>query len=227
MSAPEEPHVFPAEIQCRYILRIPELLPEAPAAAVTLHGYGSNPEEMLGFTAGLLGKGWIVAAVQAPNQHYSQGPGAGKTAYNWGVRDHWEASAALHHRMVRHVLGEVRERFAIPAARCLLAGFSQPVGLNYRFAATYPEEIGAVLAICGGVPRDWEEDKYRPVIASILHIARDEDEFYPVAVAEDFPRRLRLRAADVEFHMLPGKHRFPSQAGVVVRPWLARVFGGG
>ena len=82
-----------------------------------------------------------------------------------------------------------------------------------------------MLAICGGVPRDWKEDKYRPVSASILHIARDEDEFYPVAVAEDFPRRLRLRAADVEFHVLPGKHRFPSQAGAVVRPWLARVFG--
>jgi len=225
MSGREETLFFEERFQCQYMLRIPENLPAAPVAAVTLHGYGSNPEAMLRFTSELVGPDWIVAAMQAPNQHYAGAPGEGRSAYNWGIRDHWESSVALHHRMVRHVLGAVRERFAIPAGRCLLAGFSQPVGLNYRFAATFPEEIGAVLAICGGVPRDWEEEKYRPVTASILHISRDEDEFYPVAVAEDFPRRLRLRAGDVEFHMLPGKHRFPSKAGVVVRPWLSRAFG--
>jgi predicted esterase len=105
-----------------------------------------------------------------------------------------------------------------------LAGFSQPVGLNYRFIATHPGQVGGVLGICGGVPRDWEEDKYQAVQAAVLHISRDADEFYPLDVVSTFAQRLRRRAADVEFHLLPGQHRFPSKAGEIVRPWMERVF---
>jgi hypothetical protein len=36
--------------------------------------------------------------------------------------------------------------------------------------------------------------------------------------------RLRLRADDVEFHMLEGGHRMPSKAGPLVERWMARVF---
>jgi len=104
-------------------------------------------------------------------------------------------------------------------------GFSQPVGLNYRFAGTHPGEVAGILGICGGVPRDWEEDKYRQLDAAVLHISRDQDEFYPVAMVEKFPERLRKHAADVEFHLLDGPHRFPSKAGSVVREWMGRVFG--
>jgi predicted esterase len=103
-------------------------------------------------------------------------------------------------------------------------GFSQPVGLNYRFIGTYPEEgVGGVIAMCGGVPKDWEEDKYAPVEAPILHIARSEDEFFPEAVARGFPERLRAHASNVEFHMLPGKHRFPSKAGAVIREFTEKI----
>ena len=37
--------------------------------------------------------------------------------------------------------------------------------------------------------------------------------------------RLRLRAADVEFHMLDGGHRFPSQARLIADAWTARAMG--
>jgi len=104
-------------------------------------------------------------------------------------------------------------------------GFSQPVGLNYRFAATHPDVVRGVIGVCGGVPRDWQDPKYKPVSAALLHISRDADEFYPVASANTFADRLRERAADVEFHMIPGTHRFPSQAAKIIRPWLKRVFG--
>ena len=39
------------------------------------------------------------------------------------------------------------------------------------------------FALCGGVPKDWEEDKYHTIAAPILHIARSEDEFFPAARA--------------------------------------------
>ncbi len=95
-------------------------------------------------------------------------------------------------------------------------GFSQPVGLNYRFIGTHPEEAGGVIGICGGVPKDWAEDKYKPVAAPILHISRSEDEYFPTDYVKGFPDRLRQHARDVEFHLLPGGHRFPSKAKPII-----------
>ena len=199
-----------------------------PVLILALHGYSSNPEDMLRLTRAAVGAQHPVASLQAPNQHYlSERPKEGRpvSAYNWGISKHWDSTVRLHHEMVLQVLAALRKRFGLPAERCLLAGFSQPVGLNYRFAATHPAEIGGVIGICGGVPRDWGDPKYKPVTASVLHISRDQDEFYPVAQASTFADRLRERATDVEFHMLTGPHRFPSQAGVIIRPWIKRAFG--
>jgi hypothetical protein len=67
----------------------------------------------------------------------------------------------LHHEMVCAVAAEMRIRFGIPPARTTLMGFSQPVGRNYRLIGTYPNQAGGVIGICGGVPEDWKEDKYR------------------------------------------------------------------
>ena len=222
-----EQQTFTANLECRYLLQTPGPLPDNPLIALALHGYGSNPEVMLRLTMGMLGENHVIASLQAPNQHYSN-PGLPNAqsvaAYNWGIQPHWQSSVRLHHDMVLKTLAALRERFGVGPARCLLIGFSQPVGLNYRFIATHPDEVGGVIAICGGVPRDWEEDKYRPVKASVLHISRDEDEFYPLNVVSGFEERLRRRAQDVEFHLIPGQHRFPSKAGQIARPWMERVF---
>ncbi len=225
-----EHQTFTARLECRYLLHIPESLDRNSLVITTLHGYSSNPEAMLRLTAGLVGDGHVIASLQAPNQHYvSDGlpnrqsvPG-----YNWGISPHWEAAVRLHHDMLLQTLAVLRERFKLGRDRCLLVGFSQPVGLNYRFAGTHPGEVAGIIGLCGGVPRDWEEDKYRPVQAAVLHISRDQDEFYPVEMVQKFPERLRAHAADVEFHLLEGPHRFPSKAGTIVRPWIQRIFSHG
>jgi|SRR5581483_1826661 len=227
MTGQPEHHTFTARLDCRYLLQVPEQTDERTVLVLTLHGYSSNPAAMLHLTSGLVGAEHIIASLEAPNQHYlTQGlPGAQSVVgYNWGVRDHWASSVRLHHDMVLETLSELRGRFDLPASRCMLVGFSQPVGLNYRFAATWPDQVGAVIGICGGVPRDWDEDKYRPVTAAILHLAREEDEFYPAEMSSQFPDRLRKYANDVEFHLLPGGHRFPSKARHIAQPWMERVF---
>jgi predicted esterase len=147
--------------------------------------------------------------------------------YNWGTRRHAELNIKLHHEIVMTVAAHLRSRFSIEPRRTLLVGFSQPVGLNYRFIGTYPGEAGGVIGICGGVPKDWEEDKYHPVAAPVLHISRSEDEFFPAEVACKFPDRLRRHARDIEFHLLPGGHRFPSKARPIIREWMSRVFAAG
>jgi predicted esterase len=63
-------------------------------------------------------------------------------------------SIRLHQDMVLHVLDEAGGQLGIPPERHLLAGFSQAMALNYRFASTYPDAIRGVIAICGGLPGD-------------------------------------------------------------------------
>jgi len=223
-----EQQTFTAGLECRYLLHVPENVDRNSLLIITLHGYSSNPEVMLRLTAGLVGDRHLIASLQAPNQHYVADGLPNRQSvpgYNWGISPHWESAVRLHHEMLLQTLESLRERFKLGKERSLLVGFSQPVGLNYRFAGTHPGEVGGIIGICGGVPRDWEEDKYRPVQAAVLHISRDQDEFYPVEMVTKFPERLRRHADDVEFHLLEGPHRFPSKAGTVVRPWMERIFG--
>ena len=216
---------FEASVECRYSLHVPETIDEKTILAISLHGYGQNPADMLRLTRLVLGRNHLIASIAGPNQHYLQEkPGGVEIGYNWGVRDHWQSAIRLHTTMLDTVRTELNQKYGTTAARTLLVGYSQPVGLNYRYIGTYPEKAGAVLAICGGVPKDWEEDKYLPVSAPILHIARDEDEFFPVPISAEFKPRLHKHATDVTFHLMEGPHRFPSKAGPIIEPWLQRVF---
>jgi predicted esterase len=213
-------------LDAAYLLHVPRQVDEHTNLVLTLHGYGSNPEAMLRLTSMSVGENCLIASLRGPNQHYLSGNlNSDQISYNWGTRPHSDANVPLHHRIVQAVSSRVRGQFGIPVARTILMGFSQPVGLNYRFIGTYPTEAAGVIGICGGVPKDWEGDGYRPVGARILHISRSEDEFFPAEVARGFPGRLRHHAADVEFHMLPGTHRFPSKAVPLIQAWMTRLFG--
>lgn len=219
---------FSLPLTCRYLLQIPVDLPENPPAqpivVLALHGYDSNPETMLRLTAPTLAPDVVIASLQAPNQHYTgDGPGSGIAGYNWGIHHHHADSVRLHHAMVGQALGELQTRFGVGPQRCFLMAFSQAVGFNYRFIGTHPAAVAGVIAVCGGVPKDWEEDKYKDFATPILHISRSEDEFFPAQVAETMPGRLRAHASDVEFHLIPGQHRYPSKARDLVRPWMNRV----
>jgi predicted esterase len=213
---------FTARLDCHYLLYAPEVIDGGTLLVVTLHGFGSNPEVMLGLTTNMLGAAHVVASVEGPSQFYLA-QNLKDVGYSWATHKHSESSVRLHHDMLRHVLDEAGREYCIPPARRILAGFSQPVGMNYRFAATYPREVRGVIGLCGGVPRNWEDGPYQKVTAALLHIARREDEFYKPEVTERYAERLRVRADDVEFHMLEGGHRFPSKAKPIVDQWLARV----
>jgi predicted esterase len=216
---------FTLPLDCHYRTRVPEGR-DPDLAVLALHGYGMSAETMMRLvTPTLEGVPAVIASLQGPHQHYrGEGPSSGIAAYNWGIRQHHGEAVRLHREMVRHVVAAMGQRFGIPPKRCVLLGFSQPVGLNYRFVGAYPEEIGGVIGICGGVPKDWDEEPspYRDFATPILHIARDQDEFFPVEAVSQFARRLSRHASDVEFHLIPGAHRYPSSAGDLVRPWLKR-----
>jgi predicted esterase len=219
---------FTVPLECQYFLRVPDPLPPSPFVVITLHGYGMEPQSMLRMTSALVGPEVVVAAIRGPNQQFLDLPpnhADDKIGYNWGTPRHFDEAISMHHAILSKVIEEVRARFAVPAGRIALMGFSQPVSLNYRFAATFPNQVGGIIALCGGVPGDWETSVYQSFTTPVLHIARSEDASYPVEIANKFPERLRKYASDVEFHMIPGQHRFPSKGGSIVEPWIQRVFG--
>ena len=213
---------FSARLDCHYLLRAPHSVDDRTLLVVTLHGFSANPEVMLRLTANMFGPGPVIASLQGPNQFFlsASRPDVG---YGWNTSRHAASSIRLHHDMVLHVLSEAGRVYGIPPERRFLAGFSQPVSLNYRFAATCPDAVRGVVGLCGGIPSDWETAAYRPVTASVLHIARRADEYYAPEVTEQYPARLRIRVSDVEFHQLDGGHRFPSQGTPIVERWLSRI----
>jgi phospholipase/carboxylesterase len=213
---------FSARLDCHYLLQAPEIVDARTPLAVTLHGFGGNPETMLHLTARLFDRPPVLAALQGPYQFFLPAKNQ-EVGYGWITNRHPAESIRLHREMVLHVLDEAARQFGIPADRRLLVGFSQAVSLNYRLAATCPDAIRGVIAICGGLPGDWDEGDYRPVSAALLHIARSQDEYYPPAVTAQYAERLRRRATDVEFHLIDGGHQVPSGGKRLVSPWMERI----
>lgn len=213
---------FSARLDCHYLLRAPEQVDGDTLLVVTLHGFSSNPEAMMRLTANMFGPRHVIAAVQGPNQFFLSATSS-DIGYGWGASRHASSSIRLHREMVLHVLHEVGRAYGIPPERRILVGFSQPVSFNYRLAATCPDAVGGVVALCGGLPSDWETGEYRSVSAPMLHIARRADEYYPPEVTEQYAARLRMRVSDAEFHLLDGGHRFPSKGTAIVESWLNRI----
>jgi predicted esterase len=92
--------------------------------------------------------------------------------------------------------------------------------LNYRFAFTYPGLIKGIVAVCGGIPGDWDQDKYRSSATDILIVAGESDEFYPPERTRTFPDAMRRRAPSVEYHLLPGGHSFHPDSLGLINNWL-------
>lgn len=193
---------------------------------LAMHGYGMTPGKMLELTRSVVGPAPAIASLEAPNTFFlSADFKTAEVGFNWGTPVTTGFHVDVHHRMVLAVLEDLRARLDIGGDRIALLGFSQPVGLNYRFAAVHPTAVRGLIGLCGGVSKNWEDAGTTPVESALLHISRSEDEYFPPEVTGQAEARLRTRARDVEFHLLPGKHRFPSKAGPIITNWLERVFG--
>lgn len=227
MSSSPESGEFTIRRPARFLLDSPT--PEgrgAPVVVVALHGYGMNPAEMLGLTRDLLGPSLVIAALEGPNSVFiGKDPRATRSGFHWGTRETTDFHVDVHHQMVQGLVQVLAERFQAGPERFLLLGFSQSVGLNYRFVAARPGVFRGVIGLCGGIPGNWDSGGEAAVESAIFHLARTEDQFFPVAEASRVEERLRRRASDVTFHLEPGRHRFPLKSAGPIRSWVERVFG--
>lgn len=210
---------------CFYDVRLPETPPPERGypLLIALHGYGGTKESMLALAERICGDQFAIASLQGPHQHIQRRKGSREVriAFGWGTMHNPPENQALHHQFVRRVIRDASAAHPIDRKSVFLLSFSQSVGLNYRFAFTYPNAIRGLVGVCGGIPGDWDSSsRYNKSRTDILHISGTRDPFYPLERVRKFTAALEQRAPSVEHLFVPTRHVFPRRCIPAIRRWL-------
>lgn len=212
-----------AEIKLYYDVFVPDnAAPRAPLL-VAVHGYGAHKRYMMREARAVAPDGFVIAAIQAPNQHFRPTPDGGyKIGFGW-LTDYKSAEAvALHHDFVNRVVARLAGDGRIDPARVYLFGFSQACALNFRYALTYPENVRGVVGVCGGVPGDLDTNPlYKKLDADVFYLYNDDDEFYPLEKYRAYAARLAAFAPRLESKLYAAKHEIVEPMRADIRAWLA------
>jgi predicted esterase len=192
---------------------------------IALHGYEGNKESMMSLAQKINSSDFIIASVQGPNAFFVRSesdPNSQKIGFGWMMRYKAQETIKLHHQTLLSIIETTSSDFAIDRRAIFLLAFSQSVALNYRFAFTHPGIARGIIAVCGGIPGDWDEDKYQLSETDVLIIAGETDEFYPLARTRTFKDAISRRSPSVEFRSFPTGHVFPRESLQVINNWIGQ-----
>lgn len=212
------------QIDCYYDLYIPDGDQPKPLI-IALHGYGGDKTSMMRMMRNINENDYVIACLQGPHQHMiipppSDKPGIG---FGWLTNFKPEESVALHHRNVSRIIENLIHQGIADPRNIFLLGFSQAVGVNFRFAFTQANLLRGVIAICGGIPGDWKtEGKYSGDNLDVLYIGTERDEFYTPDRIKNFSEALQLRARSVELQMFDDIHKVPRSSYQAIDKWIKR-----
>lgn len=211
-----------AQTKIYYDLDVPETIP-CPLL-IALHGYGGNKRQMMREAKQLAPRHFAVASLQGFHQHLREPKGEGEPlryGFGWLTNFHPEESIKLHHQALIDLVGVLVDEGIALEEQIFLLGFSQSVALNYRFVFTHPQRVQGLIAICGGLPGDWDTNNdYTDVETAVLHLCGTRDEFYPPARTSDYAARLRTRTPDVQARSYDAAHEITPAMREDVRSWL-------
>jgi predicted esterase len=217
-----------ADFPCYYDLYMPDGDKPKPLV-IALHGYGGDKRSMMKLARRINDSDFVIAAVQGPHQHLvmptKESPTLGY-GFGWLSNFKPEDSVALHHRLVNQVIDELGDSGQADVGHVFLMGFSQSAGVNFRYAFTHADRVRGVVAICGGIPGDWEQPgKYEGDKIDVLYVAAERDEFYTPERMRQNTEALKTRARSVELQFFDAKHEVPREAYTVIDGWLRRQAG--
>ncbi len=213
------------EFPCYYDVYIPEGEKPKPLV-IAMHGYGGDKSSMMKLMRRINERDYVIACLQGPHQHLvmptQESPKLG-FGFGWLSNFKPEESVAMHHQLVRQIIETLGKSREADTSRIFLLGFSQSAGVNFRFAFTHSDLVRGVVAICGGIPGDWEtEGKYQSGAVDVLYIAAERDEYYTPERMRQNAEALRRRARSVELRFFDAGHEVPRDAYPVIDEWLAR-----
>lgn len=210
------------KINLYYDLYVPDGASGPRPLLIALHGYEGNKESMMAL-ARKISDDFIIASVQGPNAFLMRSesePTKPKIGFGWMMQYKAEETIRLHHQTLLSVIEQTSAEHAVDQRAIFLLAFSQSVSLNYRFAFTHPGSIRGVIAVCGGIPGDWFQDKYQDSDTDVLIIAGETDEFYPLERTRTFEDAMAKRASSVEFRSFPAGHVFPRESLAIIDAWI-------
>ena len=211
-----------AEIKLYYDLDVPENAEKNAPLLLAVHGYGAHKRYMMREAKLVAPENFVIASIQAPNQHFRQTDKGFKIGFGWLTDYKAEESVALHHDFALRIIEKLAAEQIIDAEKVFLYGFSQACALNFRFAFTHPEKMRGVVGICGGIPGDLETNPiYKPTNADVFYLYNDNDEFYPLAKYEGFERKLRDFLPNYESKLYQSKHEIIQPMRGDIKTWLA------
>jgi len=191
---------------------------------VALHGYEGNKDSMMRVAKHVADSNMVVISLQGPYQFFRRlvrNPKNLRVVFGWGTTFKMEDSIRLHHRDLETIIALAVRTYHADPERVFLLAFSQTCALNYRYVFSHPRAILGAIAVCGGVPGDWNENPhYRPTATHVLHIAARQDEWYSREKNLGFRRLLAQRAATVDFRFYNSPHKFPRQSLPHIRRWI-------
>lgn len=193
---------------------------------VALHGYEGDKDSMMRVAKHVADGNMVVISLQGPYQFFRRlvrNPKDRRVVFGWGTTYKMEDSIKLHHRDLETIIRISAQQFRADPQRVFLLAFSQACAANYRYIFTHPGAIRGAIAVCGGVPGDWNTNShYRLASTHILHIAARHDEWYSTEANLEYRGQLRQRAATVDFRFYNSTHKFPRRSLPHIRDWIKK-----
>ena len=218
----EQEQTVTAPLSLYFDLQVPHGNRLRPALIGT-HGYEGNKESMMRIVTQIAQDDMIAASLQGPYQFWTGAESRAnrRVGFGWGTSYRGAESVKLHHHAMRQLIERLVEDHHADPERIFLLAFSQSCSYNYRFAFSHPGLVRGVIAVCGGIPSDWQENEsYCRGLVHVLHIAATEDHWYSHERNERFRRDLPLRAASTDFRFYQSPHKFPRNAIPHIRKWI-------
>lgn len=210
-----------AEIKLYYDLYIPETMEKPAPLLIAVHGYGAHKRYMMREARLIAPENFVIAAVQAPHQHFRPANGSYKIGFGWLTDFKAPESVALHHKFLLDVIEKLSGDGLIDEKQIYLYGFSQACALNFRFAFTHPDILRGVLGVSGGIPGDLETNEiYRPTAARVFYLYGNNDEFYPLERFENFDKKLAEYLADYESKAYEAIHEITEEMREDMKTWF-------
>ncbi len=209
------------EINLYYDLLVPENLERGAPLLISVHGYGAHKRYMMREAQLVAPENFVIASLQAPHQHFRQTDAGYKIGFGWLTDFKADESVKLHHEFVNRVVENLVENFSVDAKKVFLFGFSQACALNFRYAFTFPENVRAIVGICGGIPSDLETNEiYKPLSAETYYLYADDDEFYSLEKYENFVKKLESRVTNLRTKKYHAAHEITDEMREDVKAWL-------
>ena len=212
-----------AAINLYYDLYVPENLPKPAPLLLSVHGYGAHKRYMMREAQLVAPPNFVIAAPQAPYQHFRQTEKGYKIGFGWLTDYKADESVLLHHNFLIEIIETLAAKNLIDAEKIYLLGFSQACALNFRFAFTFPEIAKSVIGICGGIPSDLEiNENYQPTDAPVLYQHATDDEFYAPEKYAGYVERLNDFLPDLTAKQYDAKHEITDRMREDVKDWLKK-----